>query len=202
MAGFYEIISRKILPYYNFIVVIFLFVIFSVAGYYIYTNFNSKKTNTTDSILNSNNDGGGSGGGGEEENTKPKTFWDSLTSLWGGNQKYTNPNKNNQVVKPGSTITVHFFTADWCPHCRKAKPAIDDFEKDYSGKKINGRTIVINRVDCTDSELEDVSKQINQFNVTSFPTVKIKDSNGNVFDFDGKITHENLSEFVNSVANN
>ena len=116
--------------------------------------------------------------------------------------KYTNPVKKNKVAKAGSTITVHFFTADWCPHCRKAKPAIDEFEKEYSNKKINGRTIVINRVDCTDSEVEEVSKQINQFNVTSFPTVKIKDSNGSIFDFDAKITHENLKEFVNSVSTN
>ena len=116
--------------------------------------------------------------------------------------KYTNPAKKDKVVKAGSTITVHFFTADWCPHCRKAKPAIDEFEKEYSNKKINGHTILINRVDCTDSEVEDVSKQINQFNVTSFPTVKIKDNNGNVFDFDAKITNENLKEFIDSVAKN
>jgi len=32
--------------------------------------------------------------------------------------------------------------------------------------------------------------------------VKISDNSGNVFDFDAKITHENLTEFLNSVANN
>jgi thiol-disulfide isomerase/thioredoxin len=116
--------------------------------------------------------------------------------------KYTNPVKKNKVAKAGSTITVHFFTADWCPHCRKAKPAIDEFEKEYSNKKINGRQILINRVDCTDSEVEEVSKQINQFNVTSFPTVKISDNSGSIFDFDAKITNENLKEFVNSVSTN
>ena len=51
MAGFYEIISRKILPYYNLIVVFVLFVIFSVAGYYIYIYFIGKQSVSDDSIV-------------------------------------------------------------------------------------------------------------------------------------------------------
>lgn len=292
MPGFYEIVSRKILPYNNLIAIIFVLVIFSVAGYYIYTNYNDKKYSINDKILGSDEKTdtkskrkkmfdfgkGGKGGKGPKNLTKndntvlivvglfsvcimiygvyylfngssvaapaPTTgatasvassgifsqilSFFKLKSARGSNDnsialyllatgalmfgylmyhyfykpKYTNPVKKDKVVKPGSTITVHFFTADWCPHCRKAKPVIDEFEKDYANKKINGRIILINRVDCTDSEVEEVSKQINQFNVTSFPTVKITDNNGNVFDFDAKITHENLTEFLNSVSNN
>jgi thiol-disulfide isomerase/thioredoxin len=318
MPGLYEIVLRKILPYNNLIAVIFVLVIFSVAGYYIYTNYIGTKNSITDSIFNFNDKTIGVGdkkkptskgtGKGTSKGTsynavkkmskKDETivivvfsvvgfliicglyFWlsGSTSSSTGSGSsssssgsgsgtvsgssgsvsgsssgvsapsgllsqvlsvfkiksaksssnnvmafyllavaaimliyflyhylytpKYTNPVKKDKVVKAGSTITVHFFTADWCPHCRKAKPAIDEFEKEYSNKKVNGRKIIINRVDCTDSEVEEVSKQINQFNVTSFPTVKIKDNKGNVFDFDAKITNENLTEFVNSVAKN
>lgn len=105
-------------------------------------------------------------------------------------------------IESGKTIIVYFFTADWCPHCRNAKSSIDDFERDYNNKQISGKTILISRVDCTDSEVDAVAKQISDFGVTSFPTVKIKDSSGNTFEFDAKITKENLVGFVESVANN
>lgn len=276
MPGLYEIVSRKIVPYNNLFAVIFLLVVFSVAGYYIYTNYNDKKYSINDKIFGSgdNNEsnsesnklfGSEKGFKGAKKMTNSDNTVLTVVSLFSGFAiiygiyyffngssvstagpsgatassgilksvrgssnnsmalyllatgvllfsyvmyhyfyipKYTNPAKKSKPVKSGSTITVHFFTADWCPHCRKAKPDIDNFEKEYSNKKINGRTIIINRVDCTDSEIEEVSKQINEFNVTSFPTVKIKDSNDNVFDFDAKLTYENLKEFVNSVANN
>ena len=280
MPGFYEIVSRKILPYNNLIAVIFVLVVFSVAGYYIYTNYNYKKYSINEKIFESDDKPGAKSNEIMESKPSLKKLSDQdktiliVVSLFSGfamiygvyylfgssstvpvapvapvpasgifdqflsffklksargssnnsialyllvigafmfsylmyhyfyTPKYTNPVKKNKVAKAGSTITVHFFTADWCPHCRKAKPAIDDFEKEYSNKKINGRQIIINRVDCTDSEVEEVSKQINQFNVTSFPTVKISDNSGNVFDFDAKITHENLKEFVNSVSTN
>lgn len=280
MPGFYEIVSRKILPFNNLFSIIFVLVVFSVAGYYIYTHNNYKKYSINEKIFESDNKTGAKNNQIVESKTTSKKMSDQdktiliVVSLFSGfamiygvyylfgssstapvasatsvpssgifdqflsffklksargssnnpialyllaigafmfsylmyhyfyTPKYTNPVKKNKVAKAGSTITVHFFTADWCPHCRKAKPAIDEFEKEYSNKKINGRTIVINRVDCTDSEVEEVSKQINQFNVTSFPTVKIKDSNGSIFDFDAKITHENLKEFVNSVSTN
>lgn len=295
MPGLYEIVSRKISPYNNLFSVIFLLVVFSVAGYYIYTHYIDKKYSINDKIfgIDQKNDSkgksnklfgkDGKGSKGAKKISENDTLlivvytFSAIAVLYGFyyffngsttaaaataaaptipattsastssgifdkflsffklksasrgstnntiaiylfaigallfsyfvyhyfyTPKYTNPVKKDKVVKAGSTITVHFFTADWCPHCRKAKPDIDNFEKEYGNKKINGRTIIINRVDCTDSEVEEVSKQISDFNVTSFPTVKIKDSNGNIFDFDAKLTFENLKEFINSVANN
>jgi thiol-disulfide isomerase/thioredoxin len=275
MPGLYEIVSRKILPYTNLFSVIFLLVVFSVAGYYIYTHYIYKKYSINDKIFgidqkmdeSKSNKLFGKDGKGAKKMTENDNAILTVVSLFSGfaiiyglyyffngssvstagpsgatassgilksirgssnnsnsmamyllaigvfllsyvmyyyfyTPKYTNPVKKDKVAKTGSAITVHFFTADWCPHCRKAKPEIDEFEKEYSNKKINGRTILINRVDCTDSEAEEVSKQISDFNVTSFPTVKIKDSNGNIFDFDAKLTFDNLKEFVNSVANN
>ena len=53
MPGFYEIVSRKILPYNNLIAVIFVLVVFSVAGYYIYTNYNYKKYSINEKIFES-----------------------------------------------------------------------------------------------------------------------------------------------------
>jgi thiol-disulfide isomerase/thioredoxin len=127
-------------------------------------------------------------------------FYEKPTpELW--EKKYRN-SALGPKIESGKTITVYFFTADWCPHCRNAKPAIDEFEREYNNKVISNKTIIISRVDCTDSEVAEVAKQISDFGVTSFPTVKIKDSDSNTFEFDAKITKENLVNFVESVANN
>lgn len=127
-------------------------------------------------------------------------FYEKQTpELWG--KKYRNY-ALGPTIESGTTITVYFFTADWCPHCRNAKPSIDDFEREYNNKLIVGKKIQIVRVDCTDSEVAEVAKQINDLGVTSYPTVKIKDSNGNTFEFDAKITKENLVGFAESVAKN
>lgn len=191
MPGFYELVTRYVSPYYFPVVVVFLLVIFIVAGYFIYSNYMGEKDSRNDAIYQPTDDVGESSDGNN------KYFW-SLP--WFGEKKYTDD--KNMIVDAGKDVRIYFFTADWCPHCLKAKPIIDEFERDYNNKTINGHKVIVVRVDCTDSEIPEIAKQINEFNVTSFPTVKIKDSKGNVFEFDAKITHENLENFVKSVANN
>lgn len=195
MPGIYELGTRFFSPYIFPFVVLFVIIIFSVAAYYIYTNYvgnNYRNTTYSDS-----GDSGDKGGGGDK---KPTNLFSWAKKLWEGEPKYTDDELNR--VRPAGDITVYFFTADWCPHCRKAKPAIDDFENKYKGESINGHAIIIRRVDCTDSEIKEVAEEINHFGVTSFPTVKIQDHNKNIFDFDAKITQENLDNFVKTVANN
>ena len=159
MHGIYELAARYISPYYLPFVVIFLLIVFIVAGYYIYTNYVGIKKSKNDAIY---------------QPTDEKTV--------------------------ANIITVYFFTADWCPHCRNAKPVIDEFQTEYDNKIINKKPISIKRVDCTDSDIAEVAEQIAHFNVTSFPTVKIQDSNGKIFEFDAKITNANLENFVKTVA--
>ena len=160
MPGIYELASRYISPYYLPVVVVFLLIVFSVAGYYIYTNYGSMK------------------------NTKNNAIY-----------------QPTDETKTNTAITVYFFTADWCPHCRNAKPAIDEFQTEYNNKIINKKIIYIKRIDCTDSEVKEVAEQIAHFNVPSFPTVTIQDSTGKKFEFDAKITRANLENFVKTVAN-
>jgi len=203
MPGIYELATRFVSPYYFPFVVGIVVIIFSVAAYYIYTNYigNTKKIPVTQL---SDDDKSSDGKSADDRESKKSSSFNLLDwindKIWKGDQKYRDDNQ--KVVRPGEKITVYFFTADWCPHCRKAKPTIDDFEHKYNGQSLNGRTIAVERVDCTDSEITEVAEKINHFDVTSFPTVKIQDSKKNVFDFDAKITNENLDNFVNTVANN
>lgn len=110
--------------------------------------------------------------------------------------------ENEPVYQPQepNVITVYFFTADWCPHCKKVKSLIDDYIQTYDGKTIKNTKVHCKRVDCSDSSDAESSKMINTYNVSSFPTVKLerKGKDGNrIYDFESKITTENLEQFLN-----
>ena len=117
--------------------------------------------------------------------------------------KETEHEKNSEIYQPadGKVIRMYFFTADWCPHCKSAKPSIDDFDKTYNGKVINGQKLKIIRVDCTDSDEPNVAKMINTYSVKSFPTIKLvkdgSDGKEEIYEYEAKITNSNLEEFIN-----
>lgn len=94
---------------------------------------------------------------------------------------------------------VLFFHADWCPHCKKAEPEWATFCSQNDGKEINGYVIKCVDINCTE-ESADVTKTINEYGITSYPTVKlVKDDQ--TIEFDSKITNTSLNAFVNTVLN-
>ena len=112
--------------------------------------------------------------------------------------------KNAEIYQPtdGQDMRMYFFTADWCPHCKSAKPAIDSFDKKYNGKVIKGQKLTIVRVDCTDADEPNVAKMIDTYSVKSFPTIKLvksgNDGKEDIYEFEAKITEAYLEEFLNS----
>jgi thiol-disulfide isomerase/thioredoxin len=97
-----------------------------------------------------------------------------------------------------SDITVYLFFADWCPHCKKAKPEWAKFVSKYDGQTIKGSKVKCIDVDCTNSDLPETTQMISKFGIETYPTVKlIKDNN--FYEFDSKITEKNLEEFVNMI---
>jgi thiol-disulfide isomerase/thioredoxin len=99
-------------------------------------------------------------------------------------------NANNRPEE----IQVYLFYANWCPHCKKAKPHWDEFKKSYDGKVVKGSRITTIEVDCTDG----ASPLIQEYKINGYPTVFMK-KDGNKIDFDSKITTETLTQFVDSV---
>ena len=107
------------------------------------------------------------------------------------------PKPNSDIYQPiaSKDITVYFFFADWCPHCKKAKPIWSQFTNKYDGKSVDGFKITCVPVDCTDVDKPETVQMINQFGIKNYHTIKmVKD--GNIYEFDAKITEENLNEFV------
>jgi thiol-disulfide isomerase/thioredoxin len=88
---------------------------------------------------------------------------------------------------------------EWCPHCKKADPEWATFSKQFNDKVIKGYTIKCIDNDCTNDEDDSVADLLKRYNIDSFPTVKME-KDGNMIDFDAKITSSALGKFVDSVV--
>ena len=94
--------------------------------------------------------------------------------------------------------TLMFFSADWCPHCQKAKPEWEAAKSKMDGTSVNGTTVVFKEIDCTakppPKETQDLMKK---YGVEGFPTiVLVKD--GTTKKLEEKPTQESISTFVNA----
>jgi thiol-disulfide isomerase/thioredoxin len=96
-----------------------------------------------------------------------------------------------------NTAELMFFYADWCPHCKAAKPIMNDLKSEYENKTINGYKIIFTDIDCSE-ESPEVEKLMNQYSIEGYPTIKlIKD--GQVIEYDAKPSKETLTQFLNTV---
>jgi len=92
---------------------------------------------------------------------------------------------------------IMFFYANWCPHCKAAKPHWQEIKDEYEGKEVNGYTLVFTEVDCTE-ETPEVKDKTSEYDIEGYPTIKlVKD--GQVVDYDAKPTKETLEKFINTV---
>jgi len=107
-------------------------------------------------------------------------------------------NKKNEDIYQASDpkeATIYFFYADWCPHCKKAKPTWENFKNNYNGKTINGYKLNVVSVNCSNAEEPETANMIDRFDIKSYPTIKIQFGD-QIYEFDAKITPENLEQFV------
>jgi len=112
--------------------------------------------------------------------------------------QYKSNNENNSSgTSDGKTAELLFFFANWCPHCKTAKPIWDDLKSEYENKTINGYQIIFTEIDCSE-ETAEVDKMMNKYSVEGYPTIKlIKD--GQVIEYDAKPTKDTLTQFLNTV---
>jgi|TARA_B100000424_G_C22932016_1_gene495784 thiol-disulfide isomerase/thioredoxin len=115
---------------------------------------------------------------------------------------------NREFVESGSnsgssgnatngTADILFFYADWCPHCKQAKPEWQKFKEEYNESVVNNYKLNLIDVNCT-SELGESGQLIKTYNVEGFPTVKMN-VNGKIVEYDAKVSKENLKLFVNKM---
>ena len=82
------------------------------------------------------------------------------------------PNSEFNVESGGNTAELLFFYADWCPHCKTAKPIWNDLQSEYENKTINGYTVVFTEVNCYE-ETAEVDNMMNKYSVEGYPTIKL-----------------------------
>jgi thiol-disulfide isomerase/thioredoxin len=108
---------------------------------------------------------------------------------------------NSEQVQTGSGSSnkaeLLFFYADWCPHCKAAKPIWNDLKSEYENKTINGYQVVFTEIDCSE-ETAEVEKLMNQYSVEGYPTIKLL-KDGQIIEYDAKPSSETLTKFLNTV---
>lgn len=108
------------------------------------------------------------------------------------------PNGENAGESGGnSTAELLFFYADWCPHCKTAKPIWNELKSEYENKTINGYKVVFTEINCSE-ETAEVEKMMNQYNVEGYPTIKLL-KDGQVIEYDAKPSKDTLVQFLNTV---
>ena len=107
---------------------------------------------------------------------------------------------NKEFVPEGDTAvasaTVYFFSADWCPYSKKAKPVWNEVRTKYEGKKINGIIVGFKEVDGDKNEA-DVTAFEDKYKVKidGYPTIYLVKGD-QVVTYNAKVTVANLSEFL------
>ena len=89
-------------------------------------------------------------------------------------------------------VDVLYFYTDWCPFCKKARPAWDKIKEKYNEKPLNGKTLFFKEINCEKDE-----KMADQYNIEGYPTIKMIKGD-QVVDYDAKPTEKSLTEFLNT----
>ena len=99
---------------------------------------------------------------------------------------------------------IYLFSTTWCPHCRSLKKegVWDEFTKANQGKTVNGYTLNIQEIDCSNDKDGEVKATLDKFNVDGFPSIKLLkdgDDPSQAIDFDAKPQTDSLNQFVSTV---
>lgn len=98
---------------------------------------------------------------------------------------------------PAKEAEIMLFYADWCPHCKTAKPEWESVKSEYDGKVINGYKVLFKEYNCT-AETPENEQLMDKYKVEGFPTIKlIKDNQ--VVEYDAKPSKDTIKQFLNSV---
>ena len=122
-------------------------------------------------------------------------FYFSLSSKpkYKPNSEGSNDGSSSSSSKQAELL---FFYADWCPHCKTAKPIWQDLKSEYQNKTINGYHIIFTEINCADESAE-TEQMMNKYNVEGFPTIKLL-KDGQVIEYDAKPNKDTLVQFLNT----
>jgi len=117
-----------------------------------------------------------------------------IKTMYHANNEGSNGSSASGATKQAELM---LFYADWCPHCKTAKPIWNDLKTQYQNKTINGYKVLFTEVNCT-SESAETEQMMNKYNIEGFPTIKLL-KDGQIIEYDAKPSKDTLNEFLNTV---
>lgn len=114
-----------------------------------------------------------------------------LLIIFGKFPNLLNVKQGFQDAGAPSVPTFTMFYADWCGHCKKAKP---DFEKFMADGKImvGDKTVAVEMVNADSG-----SKKVEAFQVKGYPTFCLQTPDGTITEYKGKRETAGYLEFLN-----
>ena len=99
--------------------------------------------------------------------------------------------------------TLYFFTVDWCPYSKKAKPIWKKVKKQFDGKEINHITLNFKEIDGEkqETELENFENEYlvpNDKKIDGYPSIWMVKGD-QVIEYYAKPDVNSLTEFINSM---
>lgn len=87
--------------------------------------------------------------------------------------------------KNAPTVAVLFVKADWCPHCKRAKPEVQ------RAAEILGSVVPVYEVDS-----ERNADVVESLGVEGFPTIFFRNAKGKLVRYKGETRSRNIADWV------
>ena len=94
----------------------------------------------------------------------------------------------------GGEVVCTMYYTDACPHCVKAKPEWDKFQQQFHGQVVNGKKVLILKVNC-----EEQPEVAEREQISGFPTFKFS-FNGKTFDYNDERVLDNFVAYLQRVT--
>ena len=107
-------------------------------------------------------------------------------------------NKNEKFQNKGVSLDKPRFSicyADWCGHCKSAKPSFEEISKDGQITVGNGSVVVeVRMLNADDPKNKDELKRLN---VAGYPSLLLETTDGKIIEFKGERSTKSYLDFLN-----
>ena len=113
------------------------------------------------------------------------------------------PNREFDDDSDAKDATLYFFSVDWCPYSKKAKPIWRKIKKAFDGKQINNITLNLKEIDGEkqETDLENFENEYlvpNDKKIDGYPSIWMVKGD-QVIEYYAKPDVNSLTEFINSM---